>query len=41
MAVRISPIASKEPVNMDIVTIAIGVVFFALCLGYVRACANL
>jgi len=31
----------KEPPNMDVIMIAIGVVFFALALAYVRACENL
>jgi len=26
---------------MDVIMVAMGIVFFALCLGYVRACANL
>lgn len=32
---------SQESSNMDIIMIAIGVIFFALSLAYVRACDNL
>jgi hypothetical protein len=35
------PNIGKEQENMDIIMVAIGAVFFALCLGYIKACEKL
>lgn len=32
---------TKEPLNMDIIMVAIGVIFFALSIAYIKACDNL
>jgi hypothetical protein len=35
------PISVRRQKNMDIIMVAIGIVFFALFLGYVKACEQL